>query len=135
TQAIELINARSELTILDVREPSVRKIVFLVSLLSGDLLAFSLNISGRKAQTQTHSLQPLTGSRTWPACVHRGASYARHLGCPAKALCYLYNSRGSVARNLATGRNCGQHSDISQREKLLRYTAETPSSRCAYGDS
>jgi hypothetical protein len=69
-QAIKLINARREFSVLGVRQPSVGQVIFLISLFFGDLFTSALDIPRREAHSNPRCLQLLTGTGGWPTFVH-----------------------------------------------------------------
>jgi hypothetical protein len=69
-QAIKLINARREFSVLDVRQPSVGQVIFLISRFFGDLFTSPLDVPRRQAHSDPRCLQLLTGTGSRPAFVH-----------------------------------------------------------------
>src|SRR5260370_16018578 len=76
-QTVKLINAGCEFAVLDVGYPGMRKIIFAVVPIVGDLLAFRLDIACRKPQTHAQFLQFFSGARTRLASDHWREFYSR----------------------------------------------------------
>src|SRR6266851_3347632 len=64
TERMELIDARGELAVFDVRHPSVGNVIFPVMPIRRDLLALLLHIACSQSKADAQFLQPLSGTRT-----------------------------------------------------------------------
>src|SRR5260370_17984580 len=73
---MELIDARGELAVFDVRHPSVGNVIFPVMPILRDLLALFLHIACSQSKADAQFLQPLSGTRTRLTCVHWRGTFA-----------------------------------------------------------
>src|SRR5437879_5373097 len=75
-ECVELVDARRELAVLDVRHPRVGNMIFPAAPVLRNLLALLFHVACGQSKALAQCLQALSGTRTWLACVHWRESYA-----------------------------------------------------------